>query len=214
MVKSTFSLNRAIKHCIITPIFGVLLVMMLLYGGARPASAVDGSPSDAASWSCPNGGTVQNINILGTGGPAYWCYEGQFPGNAVDKGRPVPVTEAAQAQQQQNQQAVDQANAQIQSDAFVGSGSCRFISLPFRNVFCQGQDINKNPVSVVGWITTILTGVLGLALVITLLISAIQLITAGASPEMAASAKKRISIAALSLGLLIGLQAILALIGI
>jgi hypothetical protein len=202
MVKSTLSLNRAIKHCITAGLAAVLLAVFVVVpkNSTNVVFAADPPPNQLQGDLDPNlkcaDGANPSIAIIG-GVATLICADGSNP--------------AYQQQQMDKQKALEAQNA---ARALADSGSCKYISTPFLNVFCNGADINKDPVSVVGWITSILTGVLGLALVITLLISAIQLISAGASPEMAASAKKRISIAALSLGLLIGLQAILTLIGV
>lgn len=202
MVKSTFYLNRAIKHCITAGLLAVLLAVFVIVpkGAGNIAQAADPLPNQ----------------IQGELPPDQRCADGTNPSIAVIAG--VATTICADGSNTPYQQRIlDQQRAlqaQNAARALADSGTCKYISTPFLNVFCKGADINKDPVSVVGWVTTILTGVLGLALVITLLISAIQLISAGASPEMAASAKRRISIAALSLGLLVGLQAILTLIGV
>lgn len=135
MVKSTFSLNRAIKHCIIS---GLIVVGSLIILTPKPALAAN------------------------------------------------------------------------------PTGNCKYISSAFTRIFCDSGsgDLNSSPVTLINQIADFLTGLLGIALVVSILVSAIQIITSSASPDLLISAKRRMGNSALALGLLIGLRAILLLIGI
>lgn len=68
--------------------------------------------------------------------------------------------------------------------------------------------------SVINDIANVLIGLMGLILAIVIIVSAIQIITSGGSPEAMKSAKNRLMQAAISLGLLISFRAIIALLGI
>lgn len=67
---------------------------------------------------------------------------------------------------------------------------------------------------VIGDIANFLVGFIGLVLAIVIIVSAIQIVTSGGSPEAMKSAKNRLLQAAISLGLLISFRAIIALFGI
>ncbi len=68
--------------------------------------------------------------------------------------------------------------------------------------------------SVINDIANFLIGMMGLVLAIVIIVSAIQIVTSGGSPEAMKSAKNRLMQAAISLGLLISFRAIIALLGI
>lgn len=100
--------------------------------------------------------------------------------------------------------------------AATSTGNCKFISSAFTRIFCDSGsgNLNSSPVTLLNQIADFLTGLLGIVLVISILVSAIQIITSSASPDLLISAKRRMGNSALALGLLIGLRAILLLIGI
>ena len=86
-------------------------------------------------------------------------------------------------------------------------------------LFCGGSNgkIKANTDTtnlIINNIANWLMGILGAVLAIIILISAIQIVTSGGSPDAVKSAKGRLAQAAISLGLLISFRAILALIGI
>jgi len=85
-------------------------------------------------------------------------------------------------------------------------------------LFCGGSNklaTNSDTTNVIiNNIANWLMGILGVVLAIVILISAIQIVTSGGSPDAVKSAKGRLAQAAISLGLLISFRAILALIGI
>ncbi len=175
---------------------------------------VEASKSADGNWSCP-GDIVpigQPVPVPGTSVTVYFCED--------------PVTKkATQATPSAEEQKFidDQNNTQAAANANQASnnGTCKYISAAFRNVFCfwgSGTASNINTTltgqnSLISWIVQLLIGLMGIAFVITILVSAIQIMAGGLSPESLTSAKKRLSVAAISLGLLIGLQAIVALIG-
>lgn len=104
----------------------------------------------------------------------------------------------------------------IPAQAANPTGNCLYISSAFTRIFCDSGsgNLNSSPVTMLNQIADFLTGLLGIVLVISILVSAIQIITSSASPELLVSAKRRMGNSALALGLLIGLRAILLLIGI
>lgn len=75
---------------------------------------------------------------------------------------------------------------------------------------CEAKDFN----GVINVIVTWLMGILGVVLAIVILVSAVQIVSSGGSPEAIKSAKSRLTQAAVSLGLLISFNAILALLGV
>jgi hypothetical protein len=75
---------------------------------------------------------------------------------------------------------------------------------------CGAEDFN----AVINAIVTWLMGILGVVLAIVILVSAVQIVSSGGSPEAIKSAKSRLTQAAVSLGLLISFRAILALLGV
>lgn len=87
-----------------------------------------------------------------------------------------------------------------------------------KDIFCGGS--STLPASgnilqvVIDNIVNIMVGFIGFILAIVILVSAIQIVSSGGSPDAMKSAKNRLSQAAISLGLLISFRAILALIGI
>ncbi len=88
-----------------------------------------------------------------------------------------------------------------------------------QQLFCAGQSgalqANSNTTNdIINSIANWFMGILGTLLAITILISAIQIISSAGSPNAVKSAKGRLAQAAISLGLLISFRSILALIGI
>lgn len=87
-----------------------------------------------------------------------------------------------------------------------------------RALFCNGQENLTNDSNslnvVINFIATWLVGLIGVVLAVVILVSAVQIVASGGSPEAMKGAKNRLTQAAISLGLLISFRAILALIGI
>jgi len=87
-----------------------------------------------------------------------------------------------------------------------------------KQIFCNDASSipgNKSTLqTVIDNIVNILVGFIGFILAIVILVSAIQIVSSGGSPDAMKSAKNRLTQAAISLGLLISFRAILALIGI
>lgn len=87
-----------------------------------------------------------------------------------------------------------------------------------KQIFCNNASSipgNKNTLqTVIDNIVNILIGFIGFILAIVILVSAIQIVSSGGSPDAMKSAKNRLAQAAISLGLLISFRAILALLGI
>lgn len=198
--------KRLISHfTIFFAIIVIVLCSVLLFVTEAPrahaeAVCLDGSkPGDGAA------------GIIG-GQAVVLCKDGSKPVENNDAGI---CPDGKHPTTKQNGVWVCNINGTITSPSVTIAGSCnKLISAAWQNVFCVGSSVNTSAVSITNWITDIIVGLLGIVLVITILVSAIQIITAGASPEALAGAKARLSIAALSLGLLIGLRAILTLIGV
>jgi len=87
-----------------------------------------------------------------------------------------------------------------------------------QEIFCGGQGelpASRNILQVIiDNIVTIMVGLIGAVLAVVILVSAVQIVTAGGSPDAMKSAKGRLAQAAISLGLLIAFRAIIALIGV
>lgn len=87
-----------------------------------------------------------------------------------------------------------------------------------KEIFCNNASSipgNKNTLqTVIDNIVNILVGFIGFILAIVILVSAVQIVSSGGSPDAMKSAKNRLAQAAISLGLLISFRAILALLGI
>ena len=87
-----------------------------------------------------------------------------------------------------------------------------------KQIFCNDASSipgNKSTLqTVIDNNVNILVGFIGFILAIVILVSAIQIVSSGGSPDAMKSAKNRLTQAAISLGLLISFRAILALIGI
>lgn len=78
------------------------------------------------------------------------------------------------------------------------------------DAWCKSADLN----ALIGFIAGWLVGLIGGILAVVILVSAVQIVSSGGSPEAMKSAKNRLTQAAISLGLLISFRAILALIGV
>jgi len=76
--------------------------------------------------------------------------------------------------------------------------------------WCDSADLN----ALVGFIAGWLVGLIGGILAVVILVSAVQIVSSGGSPEAMKSAKNRLTQAAISLGLLISFRAIILLIGL
>lgn len=76
--------------------------------------------------------------------------------------------------------------------------------------WCASASLNDLINSAATW----LVGLIGAILAVVILVSALQIVASGGSPEAMKSAKNRLMQAAISLGLLISFRAILALIGV
>lgn len=87
-----------------------------------------------------------------------------------------------------------------------------------KQIFCGNQASLNNDENtlntVVNFIASWLVGLIGAVLAVIILVSAVQIVASGGSPEAMKSAKNRLTQAAISLGLLISFRAILALLGI
>lgn len=87
-----------------------------------------------------------------------------------------------------------------------------------KQIFCGNQASLNNDENtlntVINFIATWLVGLIGAVLAVIILVSAVQIVASGGSPEAMKSAKNRLTQAAISLGLLISFRAILALLGI
>lgn len=87
-----------------------------------------------------------------------------------------------------------------------------------KELFCGGNSTVQNDSSslskVINTIANWLVGIIGSVLAVVILVSAVQIVTAGGSPEAMKSAKNRLTQAAISLGLLVSFRAIVALIGL
>ncbi len=95
--------------------------------------------------------------------------------------------------------------------ALAADLDCNNLSEAGRKIFCAGQGSvsGTNGLSIViGNIVLWLTGIIGMILTIVILVSAIQYVTSGGSPDRIKSAKDRLVQAAVSLGFLISFNAI------
>lgn len=204
MVQPTLKHTQLIRYFTILTavVIGALslTVFALLARPAEAAKCADGKDAvDVAGL---------NPNPQGQSIPSWICEDGSQP--------------QLTPKEQQDLDAAKKVELQQNATSAANSGTCKYISAPFQNIFCLLggggiSNINTNLTgsnSLISWIVELLIGIMGIAFVITILISAIQIMAGGISPESLSSAKKRLSVAAISLGLLIGLQAILALIGL
>lgn len=99
----------------------------------------------------------------------------------------------------------------INVPAFAADLDCSKLSDAGKQIFCanQGSISGDNALSVViGNIVLYLIGIVGIVLTIVILVSAIQYVTSGGSPDRIKSAKDRLVQAAVSLGFLISFNAI------
>lgn len=86
-----------------------------------------------------------------------------------------------------------------------------------KEIFCNGSNKVGGPDAlntIINNIANWLVGIIGFILVVVILVSAIQIVTAGGNPDAMKGAKNRLTQAAVSIGFLVAFRAIIALLGI